>query len=131
MNASGACAAWVIIWCRLKLSSVLLLVVMIGAAYLAKARRHQPAESGQSRRGSHARGNGHEHRDWTLSGAAALLFVCGLWHDSAEAKRHRHSHGRRADSQRGQLNLVAFNRFAHAGTMAALALDGQIFARSS
>jgi len=58
----------------------------------------------------------------------ALLFVCGLGTILVKRNAIGILMGVELVLNAANLNLVAFNRFSHAGTAATPALDGQIFA---
>jgi NADH:ubiquinone oxidoreductase subunit K len=59
---------------------------------------------------------------------AAFLFACGLLTILVKRNAIGILMGVELILNAANLNLVAFNRFAHAGTTAAPRLDGQIFA---
>ena len=59
---------------------------------------------------------------------AALMFVCGLITIMVKRNAIGILIGVELVLNAANLNLVAFNRFAHGGTAEAPALDGQIFA---
>ena len=108
--------------------SVLLLVVMIGAAYLARRGAGSGAGRTMGLVVTDEAGRSDVIGLFHYLVLAAVLFVCGLVTILLKRNALGILMGVELVLNAANINLVAFNRFSHGGGAGAPALDGQVFA---